>query len=157
MNSHQFLMALLMWSGWVITEMQVVLSFYWGEPGLIPFFFFFFYPSTLLSICLYFLAFIFPLLGHIKLWVHCVPYGGHHECSMAKDDCHYSTFWEGILLKHMPSPLNVGPLYLTFMSPSVFCILMIKILQDRQNHAFIYFFLETSMLYHLSSCLQLHG
>lgn len=100
---------------------------------------FFFDPSTLLSICLYFLAFIFPLLGHIKLWVHCVPYGGHHECSMAKDDCHYSTFWEGILLKHMPLPLNLGPLYLTFMSPSVFCILMIKILQDRTMLSFISF------------------
>ena len=78
-NSHLFL-----WSGKVIAKMKVVLSFYWEnlDRSLCL------DPSIVLPVYIYFLAFAFPFLGHIKFWVHCIPRGGHHEPSMAKGDCH---------------------------------------------------------------------
>lgn len=75
----------------IITEMRVVLSFSGENLDTCLYL----DASTLLSVCLYFLAFIFPLLGCRKFWVPCLPCGGHHESSMAEGGCYCPTFWLG--------------------------------------------------------------
>lgn len=103
------------------------MSDYWNASGFVflirrtwtnPFFWI---PLLFFQFVFYFLAFIFPLLGHIKFWVHCIPYGGHHKCNMAKDDCHYPRFWEGDPSKACTFSTECGTTLVDFHEP--FCLL----------------------------------